>query len=671
MSSYRSDQWYDLGQERSGEDDPNVGASDTVLRAGAPVADSNNKDFVYPSRLIRTGTNSVVDVGGDVQTATRRVLPMQRGYIRSLTTKTNEIGLPERKCQFQFNPQFLVQSVSQNTTILNFLQQDPAQYAQPIPGNVSFSFELFFDRSMELNNAPPAGSAPDQTSPWERSDPAYIGVLHDISAFYSVIGVGLSDAMGKYAQKVLENSVQNELADRLLDAGGDSETTFDADAEYASATTSINDLLKYNMGNTAFLLPLPVRVVFSSLYIVEGLVKDVTVTFTKFTRTMVPMQCTLNVLFEAKYIGFAQKDTFFTNVLTEAEDTDYNKYKNTNTATPTEVAQYVAALSKDLDQITMFPAKWASVNDTTQNYQPVAFTKDGAFLYKMVSHKDKDDLEDGDLRLATSFPRSGAYIANMAQAGGREVSVNVTGTVELWRYDQTFADEYPELVATAIQGPGITQPYTPVANRIPPYDPAYRALCRKLLSALRGWKDTAPSNSIQLPDADGNDQRFQRVQRVWTMHMSDESVQDLDRSGTGVFGSSWLANDDIEFKNTASGITELNTMFDLGIVTRPMVPPKYESIGGNYDRSLSLGSGTGDKYPDHDNFRYIAEYKMTVTVTIDGNVYENTCLDYVNIPVFGIGDDATKEDGFTLIKTMSFDWGSEEVTGIEDPFVVT
>lgn len=665
--SFRTDQWYNLDDySLTGE---SLSASDKPGKSGFNVPGADNKDFVYPSRIIRTGTNTpLTRANAEDKFATRTVTNLKRGYIRSLTTAENKLELPDRKCQFQFNPQFLVQSVSQNTAILNFLQQDPAQYAQPIPGNVSFSFELFFDRSMELNNPDSRISAPDDTSPWERSDPSYVGVLHDISAFYSVIGVGLSDAMGKYAQKVLENQVQNEIADRLLDAG-DSETTFDADAEYASATQSINDLLKYNMGNTAFLLPLPVRVVFSSLYIVEGLVKDVTVTFTKFNAAMVPMQCTLNVLFEAKYIGFAKKDTFFTNVLTEAEDTDYTQYKNTNTATPEEVSQYVAALSKDLDQLTVFPVKQENWYEP-QEYMPVAFTREGAFLHNLVSYQGKEKLEDNYRNLYVTFPRSGAYIANMAQTGNKAVSVTVTGTCELWRYDQTFADEYPELTS-AIQGPGISSLGRP-ANQIPPYDAATKAQCRQLLTALRGWKDVASSNSVQLPDPDGLNQRYQRVQRVWTMHLSSDTAA-IVKGGGGVFGTGWLAGDGMEYKNSATGITELNELFETGIMTRSMVPPKYDTIGGNYDRSLSLSAGTGDKYPDHDNFRYVAEYSITIVVNIDDNVYEQTALDYVHIPVFGIGNNANKTDGYTLIKTLTFDWGDEEVTGLEDPtlFVVT
>jgi hypothetical protein len=133
---------------------------------------------------------------------------------------------------------------------------------------------------------------------------------------FSVIGVGISDSQKEYVTNLLENRTAVEAAQDSDVIAGDA----DIESVATSAQSKIPTLLQYNAGNTGFLIPLPVRAVFSSLYIVEGLARSVGVIFTKFNRAMVPMRCTVDLQMEAKYIGFAKKKTFFTNALEEAKD---------------------------------------------------------------------------------------------------------------------------------------------------------------------------------------------------------------------------------------------------------------------------------------------------------------------------------------------------------------
>lgn len=292
---YRNDQYFNLGNENLTGENLN---SFTKNSSGYKVP-ALNPGFSYPDRVIRTNDHE------GTQTTY-----LKRGYIRSLPIVNAGVEFESRKCQFQFNPATLTQSVQQNPSYLNFIQQDPAQYAQPMPGNVNFTFNLMFDRSMEMNNTP-NDSGVSSDNAWERSSPGQVGVLRDLAAFYSVIGQGLSQDQLEYTTQALREVV-------TLEANSASSSSDTTNVDASSSLSNIPDFLEMNVGNSAFLLPLPVRVVFSSLYIVEGLVTNTTVTFTKFNTSMVPMQCVLNVTMEAKYIGFAKKDTFLSWSLKEA-----------------------------------------------------------------------------------------------------------------------------------------------------------------------------------------------------------------------------------------------------------------------------------------------------------------------------------------------------------------
>jgi len=335
---YQNDQYFNFHREESGESP--VGG---VRTTGNYNTLADNPLFRYPDRTVRTNDG-----------AGRDATYLKRGYIRSLPIISGtELSYPARKCQFQFNPATITQSVQQNDSYLNFLQQDPAQYAQPMPGNVNFNFQLMFDRSMELNNL----SNPDQglnqggtggINPWEVSGAGQVGVLRDLSAFYDVIGQGLSSTQQQYVNDALSEFVTLEH-NVLADAGEESEVD--------KAKDNIPEFLSVNLGNSAFLLPLPVRVVFSALYIVEGFVSNSTVTFTKFNTSMVPMQCILNVTMDAKYIGFAKKDTFLTWSLEQTVEEAARKVK--------EEEERVEALVKVFaDSVTFIEMKLSQLGGT-------------------------------------------------------------------------------------------------------------------------------------------------------------------------------------------------------------------------------------------------------------------------------------------------------------------
>lgn len=344
---YNSDQFWTPDGMDTGEDFK----KGKMGTAGGINTFADNPPFRYPSRVIRT-----VDQDGTI-----RSKQLSRGYIRSLTAQANLITIPIKKCQFQFNPANLTQSVSQNTSMLNFLQQDPAQYAQPMPGNVNFTFDLFFDRSMELNNLAnqKTGLARDEEltnelNPWESSSPGQVGVMKDIASLYAVIGQGMAGYQMEYIAQALE---QNIIAEQNAATNAGDDVAEGA----AKAISNIPAFLSNNVGNSAFLLPLPVRVVFSSLYIVEGLVSDSTVVFTKFTSNYVPMQAAVSITMEAKYIGFAKKDTFLSYALNERANQEILEAKASSDRTNavlsavSNLARSMEIMAKKADGVILTP----------------------------------------------------------------------------------------------------------------------------------------------------------------------------------------------------------------------------------------------------------------------------------------------------------------------------
>lgn len=330
MPSYNDDLYYNI--HTAGEHSRTMDINPTeplTYRSGynltTPDNYTQNQKFIYPDRMIRQASF-------DKQASLSKSL-MKRGYIRSLSDMVIPGGHSVR-CVFQFNPSQLNHSVQQNTTIRNFLLQTPSDMAQPVPGNTTFRFELFFDRTMEVNNSNGLAKF-DPDNAWAGSDPHYVGVLHDLGILYACIGVGQSKQGKDYALQLYEQQLYNEqeTTERIWEENNGSlassnDGSEDSDTEDTGTVAPevvepnvLSDFLDVNIGNSAFLLPYPVRAVFSSLYVVEGFVSGVGVVFNKFNKSMVPLQCAVSIDMEAKYIGFAKERTFFSEMLTAQRET--------------------------------------------------------------------------------------------------------------------------------------------------------------------------------------------------------------------------------------------------------------------------------------------------------------------------------------------------------------
>lgn len=282
---------------------------------------SINDKFLYPPNTIRfLEAQDVLD--GKVP-ETFPPYKMQRGYIRNLQQPA--LGeVPISRCTFQFNPQDIRQSVQMREDMYLAVLQDPAQLAQPIGAQMNFQFDLLFDRQMEVSR----GIGGVDTGSGGATSADQIGVLADLKVFYEVIGQGLSEkmlasqtaALQAGATRVYGNSNPTDGTTNPDD--GTTATTGTPFSAYDSAsTTNANTFLNasLNSGNAAFLMPNPVRLLFSALFMLDGFVTATSVDFLKFSTKMVPVSCKVSVSMMAVYIGFARKDTFLTQQFAEAK----------------------------------------------------------------------------------------------------------------------------------------------------------------------------------------------------------------------------------------------------------------------------------------------------------------------------------------------------------------
>jgi hypothetical protein len=306
------------------------------------VGSTDNPSFIYPPKTLR---NSV----------TGNTTQIQRGYIRMMGEIVGEQykSLARRRLHFQFNPDSITRSVSARNDIQLWMNMDPSQMTQPVPGDANFAFELLFNREAEVvsgtyngvnyntgvnysntqlnniaNNA--AANLPlEGIGTINQASVTDIGVLADLIVFDELIGQGLNsgllDAMVKRAETgfayTAATAAQNDK-DSTSDDEDKEETPKSVTEKKDPAT--VKSILEANWGNSAFLVSQPIRVVFSSLFMVEGYVSSTSVTFNKFTPTMVPTQAVVGVQMQAMYMGFAKKDTFFTKTF-QANEEEYKK----------------------------------------------------------------------------------------------------------------------------------------------------------------------------------------------------------------------------------------------------------------------------------------------------------------------------------------------------------
>jgi hypothetical protein len=272
-----------------------------------------------------------------------------------------------RRCFFQFNPSLILRSVEASTTVLNPLLQPATELLQPIPGQAAFEFQLLFNREREVSGhsvasgfdattGDPTMSTVDSFSktlsnygvegnPYKREHVADLGVLADLYVLDSIIGQSITqdsiDTLLQYWDITQKSRVATKSVVENQD-GSTTTTTSNPDGSVAVVVTkdgkttstkttpstdaakadgffqkqTTKDKLASVLGNSAFLSPLPVRIVFSSLFMVEGFVTSSNVAFHKFSSTMIPTVCSVTLNVQALYLGFAKKESYVSQQLT-------------------------------------------------------------------------------------------------------------------------------------------------------------------------------------------------------------------------------------------------------------------------------------------------------------------------------------------------------------------
>lgn len=280
-----------------------------------------NAPFIYPRRRVRTfDERETLGPGPTSFVEGRYATTLDRGFIKNLITKdmTKQFASPKRqRLNFQFNPNDIEQAVQMRSDVYLPILQDPSQYAQPMSAVATFNFDLLFDRTMEVGRGRGRGGTTDLMGDVDPAEAVYqIGVLSDLQVLYSIIGQGFSnDFIGQQLETIKQQARVEANDQYTSDDAGYSQAL--ADIESASVS---NFQGSANLGNNAFLIPMPVRIVFSELFMVDGFVTGTTVRFTKFNTNMVPIQASVGISMNAMYIGFAKQETFLTVQLDNIEE---------------------------------------------------------------------------------------------------------------------------------------------------------------------------------------------------------------------------------------------------------------------------------------------------------------------------------------------------------------
>jgi len=354
MPGYASNQFWNFGKTYE--------AGKTLSRKK-----DDNPNFIFPRPQQPDVYNRVT---GKQYVDTR----MQRGFIRGIYQTVGAQNDPslakikQRRLFFQFNPATIDRTVEMNAMVANPLLQDPSQIFQPVAGTAAFSFDLTFNREAEVVAAQNASTQMTSTGRWatdtanplttsldeygkdtSHSDVASLGVLADLYVLDSIIGQSITpdtaDFIKAYfttanaAQQanaatqgtttvtnpdgsttVTETKTDGTTVTTVTDTkgkktittgtSGDSTSNFDA--------TGFETNITKNYGNGAFLSPMPIRIVFSSLFMVEGYVESSSVRFAKFTKNYVPTVCAVTLTVRALYIGFAKEEAYLTTALKTA-----------------------------------------------------------------------------------------------------------------------------------------------------------------------------------------------------------------------------------------------------------------------------------------------------------------------------------------------------------------
>lgn len=292
------------------------------------------------------------------------------------------------KLDFQFNPNLLTRAVTARTDTQLWINQSPSQLLQPGIGDMNFGWSMLFNREaevsanavsqhlksatgIELGRSPfddyletlsiqsggsgERGQAFDVFKGGTAEAAKVLGVLADIAILDRITGQSISLESYNYAKRRFALLKSQGLAyeeDELHITGDEEDITANeamtleeaADAAFGEGQGK-NELLAANRFNSAFLVPNPVRAVFSEHFMVDGYVNQVTVTFQKFSPEMVPTVCMVDISMHAIYQGFARQKSAFTTFIQIQHELDKDPTSDDESRTvPVDPTDYVKNL---------------------------------------------------------------------------------------------------------------------------------------------------------------------------------------------------------------------------------------------------------------------------------------------------------------------------------------
>lgn len=590
---------------------------------------------------------------------------IHRGYLRNLEQPAfGEV--PIMRCNFQFNPQQIQQSVAMRDDIYLPLLQPPEQLSQPIGANTNFSFDLFFDRSHELAKGTPesgigySGTADsaERVSPSfaadsvesNANDPYDIGVLGDLRVFYSAIGQGFSKEMLDFQSKMFQYDAKNKVDNQTQPPAGDGGSESSDDDSATSTTTdqpppdtsleNIQSILAANYGNFALLMPNPVRVVFSSLFMVDGFITSTNVDFLKFSGNMVPVQCRIGVTMNAMYIGFAKQKTFLTDTFEKAA-VEAERKRVEDAATTSEL---MSALTRSCNRFLFASAFEDDVtwNDAAKN--PKAGADSLPVWALAVDDMYAKSIYDTDRRIFTGFPSiipkrgNGDQSSDSGTVSGEgsgkdidsiltlyenssPVSIQYTWSINVWGRKSnpltlaqatSFINKTDELQlvgtfgvtetcaskdqwGSGTSGNGVRKER--VRRRT--YDKNYDAPNK----ATDRWRGTGTASSEGVPTT-GFKSSYFIVEATVSLSASLGNIEPITASwssGKKVFNGnapaieyniplSWSAG--VEYDPSSGLLSTGTTTVSTGTTTVPSIPVNRVYDSGSIQRSSTIGSGT-------------------------------------------------------------------------------
>ena len=322
-----------------------IGQGDIGLTSGRGISEAvdyslTNPPFNnYPTRL---------PVDNKLQRGYMRLLLDNRGPTGGVSPDANSADSgtsservppapPMTKLNFQFNPNQLRRDVQARADTQLWINQSPEQLLMPGIGDMTFSWQMLFNREAEVMQNPPGFFTTDEAEnrvsgaqhPLDAlllnlSDSSNVqhstteefaqrlGVLADIMVLDSITGQRISHEFYEYAK-----SYATYQATTLYDEEED-----DSGTAVLVDDSMQNDMLNMNIGNSAFLIPHPVRCVFSENFMVDGYINSVSVNLLKFSPDMIPTVGMVDISMHALYQGFARKNTFMTQAVDRIMDPD-------------------------------------------------------------------------------------------------------------------------------------------------------------------------------------------------------------------------------------------------------------------------------------------------------------------------------------------------------------